>query len=553
MAKLEYQSELIKAATERQFSADTGLSTPPTPDYGSYTAQPPQLLSDAELQTFLVDGCLLLRPTLPAACHESVFRGIDEVIGDGKADDNPGNNFLPLVPEMGVVFEDPVIRGALLSVLGPGYMLHPHRFCHDNVPGSGRQAWHHDTYWGYLRKVRNHRPWWVMVMYMPQDTPLERGPTGVLPGSQQLHQRFEDADDKQRPTSGKAGDCLLIHYDIWHHKMENFTELSRYMLKFEFVRQAPPGSPAWDFRDPDWHPPQSSVPYGLDPVWRHSWYWLTGQPPRFEAARSGEGARLASQLTSGDDDARAAAAEQLGKLGPAAADALAALEVAVADQHEPVSLNAAYALAALGSAGIEALHRIMRRGDGSNDADGRLFFDEGQEWHIGHAVRSAAHGLVAAGPDGVPGLLDLAVDGHELGRRYAAFALGEIVDYRPALRESLVRLTQDPDTFVRISAIEALGLKPTEEAAVTALCRSIGEDPDDECRANAALSLWRLGPAAATALPTLTTALHDGDRYVRGYALEALERIATPEAMAVLLAHLKTARWCPITRSHSMF
>jgi len=553
MSKLEYQSELVEAATERQFSANIGLSTPPTSDYGTYTAKAPQLLSDSELQTFLVDGCLLLRPTLPAACHESVFRRIDEVIGDGKADENPGNNFLPLVPEMGVVFEDPVIRGALLSVLGPGYMLHPHRFCHDNVPGSGHQAWHHDTYWGYLRKVRNHRPWWVMVMYMPQDTPLERGPTGVLPGSQQLHKRFEGAEDKQRPTSGKAGDCLLIHYDIWHHKMENFTELSRYMLKFEFVRLALPGAPAWDFRDPDWHPPQTNVPYGLDPVWRHSWHWLTGQPPRFEAARSGEEALLVSQLKSGDEDARAAAAEQLGKLGPAAADALAALELAVEDQHEPVSLNAAYALATLGSGGIQALHRIMRRGDGSNHADGRLFFDEGQEWHIGHAVRSAAHGLVAAGPDAVPGLLELAVDGHELGRRYAAFALGEIADHRPSLRDSLVGLTRDPDTFVRMSAIEALGLKPAEDTAVTALCRAMGKDPDDECRANAALSLWRLGPAAATAVPTLAAALRDGDRYVRGYALEALERIATPDAMAALLDHLKTARWCPITRSSSMF
>jgi len=71
---------------------------------------------------------------------------------------------------------------------------------------SGRQAWHHDTYWGYLRKVRNHRPWWVMIMYMPQETPLERGPTGVLPGSQQLHRRFEGANDYERPSAGQAGE-----------------------------------------------------------------------------------------------------------------------------------------------------------------------------------------------------------------------------------------------------------------------------------------------------------------------------------------------------------
>lgn len=553
MATLEYQAKLTKAATERQFSADAGLSTEPLPDYAAYTAKPARLLSDGQMQTFLADGCLLLRPTLPGDCHDRVYQAIDAVIGAGKADDNPGNNFLPLVPDMGLVFDDPVIRGALVSVLGPGYMLHPHRFCHDNVPGSGGQAWHHDTYWGYLRKVRNHRPWWVMIMYMPQDTPLERGPTGVLPGSQHLHKRFESANDIERPTVGRAGDCLLIHYDLWHHKMENFTALSRYMLKFEFVRLAPPEAPTWDFRDPAWHRPEVRVPYGLDPVWRHGWHWLTGRPPAFEAAAAGEAARLTGQLTAGDDAGRAAAAERLGALGPAAGDALDALTAAVEDRHEPVSINAAYALAALGPAGIAALLGIMRRGDGANDADPRLFFDEGQEWHIGHAVRSAAHGLVAAGPDAVPGLIEVAADGDELGRRFAAFALGEVADDRPALREALVRLVLDPNTHVRVSAIEALGLKPADAATVATLCRIIAEDPDDESRANAALSLWRLGPGAAAAVPTLTAGLRDGDRYVQSYALEALERIATPAAMAVLMAHLKTARWCAHTSPASMF
>ncbi len=553
MAKLEYQSELIKAATERQFSAEAGLSTPRLADYSEYLGRAPKLLSDADMQTFLVDCCLLLRPTLPASYHDEVFRGIDAVIGDGKAENNPGNNFLPLIPDMGVVFEDPVIRGALLSVLGPGYMLHPHRFCHDNVPGSGPQAWHHDTYWGYLRKVRSHRPWWVMVMYMPQDTPLERGPTGVLPGSAQLHKRFEDANDFERPAVGRAGDCLLIHYDIWHHKMENFTELSRYMLKFEFVRRRPPGPPTWDFRGADWQRPDRRVPYGLDPAWRSSWQWLTSGPAVYASAESDEVPRLAGQLAAGNDAERADAAQRLGEIGPAATAALDALENAVVDEHEPVSINAAYALAALGRPGIDALHRVMRRGDGSNSADPRLFFDEGQEWRIGHAVRSATHGLVAAGADAVPGLITIANDGDQLGRRFAAFALGEIDDDRPELREVLVRLTRDPNDFVRISAIEALGLKPAERASVDALCRVLREDTDDECRANAALSLWRLAPGDTQVVDALSAALRDGDRYVQGYAVEALERIGTPEAMAVLLPYLKTARWCPITYPRSMF
>ena len=553
MARLDHQAELKQAATEQQFSQEAGLSTARLPDYSTYTSRPPLLLTDVQIQTFLMQGCLQLQPTLPADCHDRVYQGIDAVIGDGRATDNPGNNFLPLVPQMGVVFDDPVIRGALLSLLGPDYMLHPHRFCHDNVPGSGRQAWHHDTYWGYLRKVRNQHPWWVMIMYMPQDTPVERGPTGVLPGSQHLHKRFENAGDFELANAGPAGTCMLIHYDIWHHKLENFTALSRYMIKFEFVRRTRPGAPMWDFRDPAWHRPDGRVHYGLDPVWRHNWQWLTGQPAGFETAAAAEVGRLARKLATGDDAARAAAAERLGALGPGAAAAQDALEAAVADGHEPVSLNAAHALAALGEAGVAALHRVLRRHDGVNDADARLFFDEGQEWHIGHAVRSAAHGLIAAGAAAVPGLLALAGDGDELGRRYAAFALGEIADDRPAVRACLVRLTGDPNTHVRVSAIEALGLKAADDTTVAALCRILVEEPDDESRSNAALALWRIGPAAAKAVPALAAALHDGDRYVQSYALEALEGIATPDALAVLLPHLRTARWCPITNPGSMF
>ena len=553
MATVEYQAELKKAATEKQFALDAGLSTPRLPDFGKYTGHPPKLLTDEQMRTFLAQGYLPLQPTLPPEYHDRIYAGVDAAIGNGNAKDNPGNNFLPLVPEIGVLFDDPVIRGALQSVLGPGYMLHPHRFIHDNMPGSGRQAWHHDTYWGYLRKVRNHRPWWVMVMYMPQETPVERGPTGVLPGSQHLSKRFDGADDYETPHAGPAGTCMLIHYDIWHHKMENLTQLSRYMVKFEFARVAHPDAPTWDFREAIWRKPVVQVPYGLEPIWRQNWHWLTGQPASFETPAAGEVAALAAELVNGDDDARCAAAERLGASGPAVGGAITALEAAVADRHEPVSLNAAYALAGAGEAGATALHRVMRRFDGPNNADPRLFFDEGQEWHIGHAVRSAAHGLVAAGQAAAPGLLDLTESGAELGRRYAAFALGEIADDSPAVKTCLARLTHDSDTHVRVSAIEALGLKPADDTAVTALCRVLAEDPDDESRSNAALSLWRLGPPATAAIPALAAALYDGDRYVQGYALEALERIGTPAATAALLAHLKTARWCAITSPKSMF
>ena len=112
---------------------------------------PSRRLSDEQVRAFLANGHLTLQPELPAGFHREMFERFVGLIGDDN-DFNPGNNLLPVVPELQLVFDDPVIKGALTSVLGEGYMMHPHRVLHDNPPGSDQQVWHHDSYWGYKRK-----------------------------------------------------------------------------------------------------------------------------------------------------------------------------------------------------------------------------------------------------------------------------------------------------------------------------------------------------------------------------------------------------------------
>jgi len=72
-------------------------------------------------------------------------------------------------------------------------------------------------------------------------------------------------------------------------------------------------------------------------------------------------------------------------------------------------------------------------------------------------------------------------------------------------------------------------------------------------RFSATLALAQIGPDAEAAVPALQDALLDDNRYVPGYAVEALERIATPGAMRVLLPFLKSARWCSHTSPASIF
>ena len=515
----KYQSELTANELMRQFDSNEGLHSASTEDL-SFMDAPPVALSDGDLQRFMAQGYLALQPTTPRRIHQRIFDTFATVMGPDSPGLNPGNNMLPMIPELRLVFDDPVIRGALASLLGEDYLLHPHRALHNNPPGSGEQAWHHDTYWGYKRKVRDHRPWWVLLMYMPQDTSLAMGPTGVLPGSQHLMKRFAGATAHEVGNAGPAGVCMLLHYDIWHRKLENTTDRTRFMTKFEFVRMS------WPAPRPDaapWQSPATPAVVPMEPVWRRNWAWLTGD----------------------DRPATDGAA--------ASADDLAA---ALADPDEGVALNAAYELAALGRPGIDRLGAAMAAADGDNAIDPRIYFDEGQEAELGYVVRHAAYGLAAAGADAVATLVARLAEGGELGRKHAAYALGQINDAHDAVVPALIAAVGDEHADVRIAAVEALGLKPARAEIVTALVGAL-RDADDEVRFNAALALARVAsgdPATAeAAVPALGAALDDPNRYVRGYAVEALDRIGSRAALRAMIPALKDARWCPMTTPESTF
>ena len=101
------------------------------------------LLSDEQVQQFIVSGVLTVQADYPPRFHEEVYRQIETVF---EQEGNIGNNILPRIPQIGRVFEHRAVKGALTSLLGPGYILNPHRHCHLNPPGRGGQRWHKDCY-----------------------------------------------------------------------------------------------------------------------------------------------------------------------------------------------------------------------------------------------------------------------------------------------------------------------------------------------------------------------------------------------------------------------
>jgi HEAT repeat protein len=508
----------------------------------------PMLLTDSQMQRFIAHGYLQLQTLLPESFHRGIFERFDRLIG-GKVPQNPGNNLLPLVPELNRIFADPVVRGALTSVIGPDYVMHPHRALHNNPPGSDPQRFHKDSYWGYQRRVRNHHCRWAMIMYVPQATPLERGPTGVVPGSHYQMQQPNENLMAEMPGRLEAGGFLLIHYDIWHRKMKNSSVDKRFMMKFEFVRMHDPISPSWDHRDPAWR--LTELPsVDLSAVWRRQWDWLRNVRPGKAASNEEVDAAMVQPLHAAPK-ARLQAISAIARNTAAVRRRLPLLAAALRDDCEPIAIAAAYAIAGVGADALPVLLEELRRDYGDDlDASNRSY--DGGQADPGWPSLAAAHGLVEVGLASVPAALELLVDSRPRVRMLAAFVLGEIGDTTSEVTAALCRSTTDAEAMVRINAVEALGLKRGTPRSVSALSTAL-QDDDPQVRFSAALSLAQIGPDAEAAVPALREALMDDNRYVLGCAVEALDRIGTADAMRALLPFLKLSRWCPYTSPRSIF
>ena len=496
------------------------------------------LFTDEQMRAFLTNGFVVIKPDLPRSLHDTIYQKLDQAV---EMDGNPGNNLLPRVPEIQEVYDHPTVRGALTSVIGPNYMMHPHRHPHTNRPGSSGGGWHKDSYWGY-GKVRNHRCWWAMGLYFPQDTPVEIGPTAVIPGSSYYLSRQNDVSEIKFPATGEAGTMIIIHYDIWHQATANETDKTRYMLKFEFTRMNPPTLPSWNNEDTEWQSPSnSSLLNQQEIVWKHLWNWLSGrgeEKPIGEATEA-EISRWITALRIGTQPEKIDATNHIGTLGKNGAKAISALVSVLNDPSEPVGLNAAYALGTIGEEAIDPLVGTLK--------------DDNET-----VRRHAAYALTAAGSSAEEKVTELLDHESAETRGYASYVLGEIGADTSV--PQLVSLLDDESVIVRRNVVESLGiiqgkhaLAGERETSVTALARAMVKDEDKQTRFTAALSLARIGEDAADAVPALKDALKDDDRYVRGYGIEALKYIGTPEAKSVLIDHLITTRWCPSTTKNSTF
>ena len=469
------------------------------------------LLNDEEMRRFIIDGYIKIQTDFPANFHQTIFQQVEDMFEN---QGNLGNNLLPLIPEIQQVFSHPAVHGTLTSALGENYVMHSHRYCHFNQPGSTGQNFHKDSYEGD-EQIRRHRCRWMMGFYYPQDTTEDMGPTAVLPATQYYETHESEHAQPELALCGEAGTVTLVHYDLWHRAMPNQSDKKRHMLKFLFTRLDEPKAPSWNSADSTWGSPRydrdSKQPdgetssEGPEVMWQSLWNWFYGK--------------------------QNGVTEDMGHLP--------ALIAALGDKDEVVRLNAAYALGTIGAAAVPALIEIWREASRT-----------GVETE---SFQHATYALSAIGGPAVLALIDALQDDNESIRASAAYALGDIGSTAQEAVPSLTQALRDESPWVRRHATEALGLigQPAQNT-VPALIDLL-RDEHYWIRDNAARALARLGRAAEAAIPALMDTLNDENRYVRFHATFALKQIGTSEATNLLFDHLLTSRWCPLTTSHSAF
>ena len=456
----------------------------------------PILLTDEAMQRFIREGYVTVQSGLPKSYHDAMYARLEPLEEDGLVGHN---NLLPMVPELGELLDEPVVRGALQSILGPDYYLHFHRHDHVNHPEDVQpmQAWHLGD--GRLHKDgerhahymvdgrRHHATRFVMLFYYPQDTTLEMGPTGIAPRSQYLLRHALNEDDRI-PLPGDAGTVMIVHFDIAHGRYAaNTTDMNRHMVKFLYTRNLDPARPSWNHENPDWA--DSGDPQ--EPIWQYMWNWHRGAAPG-TAPRSGEDTALVERLHGSNVAEAIGAAYTLGNLGLV----------------EPL---------------LDALT--------SSDADLRCF---------------AGYGFPPLGAGAVAPLLDL-LDGADPDLCVqVADILGDIGPRAADALPVLIQLCHHDDPRVRHYAIESVGIVGQLESEAPVELVDAIRDPDAIVRHHAALSAARFG-AKAAALPGIVDALRDNlyhdHHHVRGWSIEALQRLGTPEGFDAALKYLMATRW----------
>ncbi len=246
----------------------------------------PILLNDQQVQQFICDGYLILKPTVPAEVHQTIDKKFTWL---AENEDNPGNNILSRLPELNTILNCPEVIGAISSLLGQDYITCTHSFWHRTLGQQNEQtadrkkirekviaAGHQDNFCPSAIG-KSHNLQYIRFMYYSHDMTLEHGPTHITPGTQYSSEVQDDDRERLQPVVGEAGTIFISHFELIHGGCPNVSNRYRHMIKFLFTRRSKQTQPSWNFKNNQWLKPAShSAQYELDNCWHNQWDWLCG-------------------------------------------------------------------------------------------------------------------------------------------------------------------------------------------------------------------------------------------------------------------------------------
>jgi len=352
-----------------------------------------------------------------------------------------------------------------------------------------------------------------MVLYYPQDTPIEMGPTQVIPATH-LHASITDTDrERGMQAPGSAGTCTLIHFDIAHGGSMNLSDRTRHMAKFVFARVEEPTEPSWNSLNGEWQTPNDHrSPTDLSEVWSAIWNWMSGKP---------------------------AAPNHFNPTGLSTTNLIACW-----NEDPYTRLRSIYTLASAGSSAVGPLCADLATHTDSRWAESAV------------VMENAAYALAALGEAAVPSLIALLEDPNDWVQINVLFALGEIGPRaRSAASAVIARLQHASHPVVR-TALDAVGQMQLGNNALPEIRRLLSEsNPDwqeplyrkwtgeDQVRMNAMMALLRTPSPCRSIIYAAAQSLNYPCGYVGGFAVEILLRHPTPEGMRAAIDYLQTHRW----------
>lgn len=513
------------------------------------------LLNDEQIRQFIVDGFVRVKPEIDPKVHETINQLVRVA---EEREYHFGNNIVTRVPIMWEVLRSPSVAGALTSLLGPNYYVHPHRAIHTSRPvadksveysedfngppmGKGSRAgsgWHQDAQ-SPLSRARHHLPKYLIGFYFPHATPPEMGPTRFQAGSY-LYSHPVTPHRVVLPKDIEQGAFFLLHFDTVHAGWPNRTDISRYMVKFVFSRTTDSQQPTWNSETSDWqNPSDSRAKTNPEPVWKFVWDWMQGN--EYQPNGIDPNTLNADDLNGNDQESRLRAIYGLART-----------------ENIPMFIDRLQQLSSSNSH-----ERKLWVGEDGKSIPRDDTRDNVRRWNERAIVMDdAAYALSACGRNAVGPLTDLLESKNPWVLINAVFALGELGSHARDAMPKLTLVLQNSKQQVVRQALDAIGsiainingvLPAIKELLTTT--RPGWEEPEvmrgwtgsDQVRMNAVSALLNAINYGDNNLAEIERifdlALHDRNGYVGAIACEGLTRLGTSSSTNSALTYLSDRRF----------